>query len=60
MAEEDKGGVMSEGERIDVADPQEVHSWSRALGVTADELKALVDRVGPLARDVRRAVSELR
>ena len=60
MAEQDKPGATSDGERIDVSDLQELHSWSRALGITPDELKALVARVGPLARDVRRAVSEAR
>jgi hypothetical protein len=60
MAEKDKPGAASDGERIDVSDLQELHSWSRALGITPDELKALVARVGPLARDVRRAVSEAR
>jgi hypothetical protein len=58
MAEEDSARGGSEGERIDVSNLQELHSWSRALGITPDELKALVAQVGPLAREVRRAVSE--
>jgi hypothetical protein len=58
MAEDGTKRPASEGERIDVENLQELHSWSRALGVTPDELKAVVARVGPLARDVRRAVSE--
>jgi hypothetical protein len=58
MAEDGTNRPASEGERIDVDDLQELHTWSRALGVTPDELKALVAKVGPLAREVRRAVSE--
>ena len=58
MAEDGTNRPASEGERIDVDDLQELHTWSRALGVTPNELKALVARVGPLAREVRRAVSE--
>jgi hypothetical protein len=58
MAEDGTNRPASEGERIDVENLQELHSWSRALGVTPDELKAVVTRVGPLAREVRRAVSE--
>lgn len=58
MAKDGKARGTVADERIDVSSLQELHSWSRALGITPAELKALVERVGPQAAAVRRAVSE--
>jgi hypothetical protein len=32
--------------KIDLADPMQIRAWSRRLGVTADELKGVVGKVG--------------
>jgi hypothetical protein len=32
--------------KIDMADPAQVRAWNRRLGISADSLKAIVDKVG--------------
>ena len=32
--------------KIDLADPGQVRAWTRRLGISADALKAIVDKVG--------------
>jgi hypothetical protein len=39
---------------IDLSDQSDIHDWSRRLGVTELELQAAVEKVGPVAEDVRR------
>ena len=38
--------------RISLTEPYELRDWSKKFGVTADELKAAVEAVGPMAKDV--------
>jgi hypothetical protein len=38
--------------RINVNQEHEVRYWSEKLGCTADELRSIVDEVGPMAADV--------
>ena len=45
--------VGSPPSRIDVSEDDEVRYWTKALGVSADELKSAVQEVGPMAMDVR-------
>jgi hypothetical protein len=42
--------------RINVHEDFELNDWSRKLGVTRWEVKAAVRKVGPMARDVARAL----
>jgi hypothetical protein len=42
--------------RIDVNEDTELQDWSAKLGVTSWEVKAAVRKVGPLAKDVARAL----
>lgn len=39
--------------RINVKEDYELHYWTQALGVSADELRAAVKAVGPMADAVR-------
>ena len=43
-------------ERINVNEEYELQDWSAKLGVTSWEVKAAVRKVGPLAKDVARAL----
>jgi hypothetical protein len=40
--------------RISLSEPHEVQYWTKALGVNADELKRIVDKVGHSAEAVRK------
>jgi Protein of unknown function (DUF3606) len=59
MAEDkskDYGTGRADLERINVDQEQELRHWSATLGVTHWEVKAAVRKVGPLAKDVARAL----
>ncbi len=43
-------------ERINVDEAYELSDWSAKLGVTSWEVKAAVRKVGPVAKDVARAL----
>jgi hypothetical protein len=42
--------------RINVNEDYELRDWSAKLGVTSWEVKAAVRKVGPMAKDVARAL----
>jgi len=47
-------------ELIHLDEPRERAYWAHVLGISEDELKAIVGKVGPRAVDVRRRVSRER
>lgn len=47
-------------ELIHLHEPRELAYWAHVLGISEDELEAVVGRVGPRAVDVRRYVSRTR
>ncbi|MEJ1930056.1 DUF3606 domain-containing protein [Nostoc sp. NIES-2111] len=46
--------------RINIHQEHEVRHWTKALGVTEEQLKEIVDRVGTAAEDVRAEVGKMR
>jgi len=48
--------VGADGERINVNEEYQLRDWSAKLGVTSWEVKAAVRKVGPMAKDVARAL----
>ena len=42
-----------DSDRIDINDPDEVRNWTKALGVTKEELEAAVRAAGTQASKVR-------
>lgn len=46
----------ADGKRISLSEDYEVRYWTDALGVTEEQLREVVGRVGPMAEDVRRAL----
>jgi hypothetical protein len=44
------------GDRINIEESFELQDWSAKLGVTSWEVKAAVRKVGPVAKDVARAL----
>lgn len=42
-----------DSKRIDIYDPNEVSNWTKALGVSAAELKKAVNKVGTSAEAVK-------
>ncbi|AVQ06904.1 TPA: DUF3606 domain-containing protein [Xanthomonas vasicola pv. zeae] len=51
---DDKRNVGSpDRDRINVNEPYELQYWTKTLGVSAEELRAAVQKVGPAAASVR-------
>ena len=44
--------------RINTSEDHEVRYWSEKFGVSADELKRAVQKVGPMADDVARQLGK--
>ena len=55
---DNKSKTAADRKRIDVREDYECRYWSEKFGVSADELKRTVERVGPMADDVARALSK--
>ena len=49
---DDKSKVAADRKRINVNEDYELRYWTEKFGVSADELKRAVERVGPMAEDV--------
>jgi len=43
-------------DRINIQEPHEVEYWTNRLGVSEDELRDAVERVGPMVEDVQREI----
>ena len=55
---DNKSKTALDRKRIDVSEDYECRYWSEKFGVSADELKRTVERVGPRADDVARALGK--
>ena len=55
---DNKSKTPADRKRMDVNEDYECRYWSQKFGVSADELKRTVARVGPLADDVARALGK--
>lgn len=53
MSDDRKNTGSPDRDRINVNEDYELQYWTKALGVSADELRAAVKAVGPTAAAVR-------
>jgi hypothetical protein len=56
MADDKTQTGRADRERININEDYELRDWSAKLGVTSWEVKAAVRKVGPIAKDVARAL----
>jgi hypothetical protein len=54
MSDKPKQYGEEAGQRIDMSQERECHYWSEALGISPDQLKDAVGKVGPMVRNIRR------
>jgi len=47
-----------DGQRINLTEDHELRYWTEALGITAEKLRETVQRVGPMASNVREALGK--
>lgn len=57
MADDLKQTGKQDDQRINVEQDHELSYWSKALGVTRDELRRAVQHAGSLVKDVRQHLS---
>jgi hypothetical protein len=55
---DDKSKVAADRKRINVNEDYELRYWTEKFGVSAEDLKRAVERVGPMADDVARALGK--
>ena len=60
MADNKQDRGPSDRNRIDVNEDYELSYWTKELGVSRDELKSAVQKVGPVAKDVREHLGKSR
>ena len=48
----------AERSRISLTEPWEVRYWTKALGVTEERLRVVVELAGPVADDVREFLAD--
>jgi len=53
-----KSKVAADRKRINVNEDYELRYWTEKFGVSAEDLKRAVERVGPMADDVARALGK--
>jgi hypothetical protein len=56
MSDDKSNRGSPDNKRIDIHDPNEVRHWTQSLGVTEEQLKEAVARVGTSAQKVREAL----
>lgn len=44
-------------ERIDISEPYELEYWKKRLGITTEQLKQVIQKVGPMTKDVEAYLS---
>lgn len=60
MSDDKRQSGSPDPDRISLSEDYEVRYWTQALGVSADDLRAAVDAVGPMAEDVRNHLAQRR
>lgn len=59
MADNPKDRQPQDAQRVNIDQNYELQYWSQKFGVSPEQLKRVVDRVGPMADDVKRAIAGL-
>ena len=60
MADDKDKRVPQDAARVNIHEGYEVDYWSEKFGVTPDELRQTVHKIGPLAADVEKALKQLK
>jgi hypothetical protein len=58
MADDRSNRGPADRDRVNVHEDYELRSWSDKFGVTPGQLKAAVDKVGVMAKDVEAALQK--
>lgn len=58
MSDDKNKTGKADRDRINIHEDYELRDWSKTLGVTPEELKKAVAKVGPMAADVRKELGK--
>jgi hypothetical protein len=58
MADDKTKAGKPDRDRINVNEDYELRDWSKKFGVSPDALKAAVQKVGPMAKDVAKSLGK--
>jgi hypothetical protein len=58
MSDDKSKTGKADRDRINVHEGYELRDWSKKFGCTPEELKAAVQKVGPMAKDVEKALKK--
>jgi hypothetical protein len=58
MADDPNKAGKPDRDRINVHEEYELCDWSQSLGVTPEELKKAVEKVGPMVADVKKELGK--
>lgn len=58
MADDKSDRGPADRARVNVHEDYEVQYWSKKFGVSADQLRAAVEKVGPMAADVEKQLAK--
>ena len=58
MADDNSKSINADRARINVNEDYELRDWSKKFGVTPEELKAAVSKVGVMAADVEKELKK--
>ncbi len=58
MADDKTAVGKPDRDRINTSEDYEVRDWAAKYGVTADRIREVVKRVGPMAKDVEKELSK--
>ena len=58
MADNPNETRPQDAQRVNVNQDHELRYWTAKFAVSAEQLKQIVNRVGPMADDIRRAIVE--
>jgi hypothetical protein len=58
MADDKTKKGPADASRVNVKEPYEVEYWSKKFGVTPQQLKDAEKKVGPMAKDVQKALGK--
>jgi hypothetical protein len=58
MSDDKQKTGSADRDRINIHEDYELRDWSQSLGVTPEELKKAVEKVGPMVEDVKKELGK--
>ncbi|MGN6803876.1 MAG: DUF3606 domain-containing protein [Ginsengibacter sp.] len=60
MADNKNNRGKSDRSRIDISEPYELEYWKKRFGITTDQLRRVIEKVGPVSKDVEAYLADMK